>query len=58
MAEYFAGGHLHCGSKMDGISLGTLANYIGLVPELDQLHDHLISIESRIKEAVNILKGD
>ena len=42
----------------DRISLGTLANYIGLVPELDQLHDHLISIESRIKEAVNILKGD
>ena len=42
----------------DCISLGTLANYIGLVPELDQMHDHLISIESRIKEAVNILKGD
>lgn len=40
------------------ISLGTLANYIGLVPELDQMHDHLIFIESRIKEAVNILKGD
>lgn len=40
------------------ISLGTLANYIGFVSELDQLHDHLISIESRIKEAVNILKGD
>lgn len=42
----------------DCISLDTLANYIVLVPELDQLHDHLISIESRIKEAVNILKGD
>lgn len=58
MAEYFAGGHLHCGSKMDCISLDTLANCIVLVPELDQLHDHLISIENRIKEAVNILKGD
>lgn len=42
----------------DCISLDTFANYIVLVPELDQLHYHLISIESRIKEAVNILKGD
>lgn len=37
-------------------SLDTLVGYIELVPELDQLRTHLISIKSRILEAVDILK--
>jgi hypothetical protein len=39
-------------------SLDTLAGYIGLVPEMEQLRDHLISIKGRILEAVDILKGE
>lgn len=37
-------------------SLDTLAGYLELAPELDQLRTHLISIKSRILEAVDILK--
>lgn len=37
-------------------SLDTLVGYIELAPELDQLRTHLISIKSRILEAVDILK--
>lgn len=37
-------------------SLDILAGYIELAPELDQLRTHLISIKSRILEAVDILK--
>lgn len=39
-------------------SLNVLAGYIGLVPEMEQLCAHLISIEGRILEAVDILKGE
>lgn len=39
-------------------SLDTLAGYIELAPELDQLRTHLISIKSRILEAVDILKEE
>ena len=40
-------------------SLDTFAGYVELVPELEQLHAHLISIKGRILEAVDILKrGD
>ena len=39
-------------------SLDTLAGYIGLVPEMEQLHAHLISIKGRILEAVDILKEE
>lgn len=39
-------------------SLDTLAGYIGLVPEMEQLHTHLISIKDRVREAVDILKGE
>lgn len=38
-------------------SLETLADYISLVPEMEQLHTHLISIKNRVREAVDILKG-
>lgn len=38
-------------------SLDTLASYIELAPELDQLRTHLISIKGRILKAVDILKG-
>ncbi len=38
-------------------SLNTLAGIIGLVPELEQMRVHLIAIEGRILEAVDILKG-
>lgn len=37
-------------------SLDTLVGYIELALELDQLRTHLISIKSRILEAVDILK--
>lgn len=37
-------------------SLDTLAGYIELALELEQLRTHLISIKSRILEAVDILK--
>lgn len=37
-------------------SLDTLAGYLELAPELDQLRTHLISIKSRILKAVDILK--
>ena len=37
-------------------SLDTLAGYIEIVPELEQLRTHLISIKGRILEAVDILK--
>jgi hypothetical protein len=37
-------------------SLDILASYIELAPELEQLRTHLISIKSRILEAVDILK--
>lgn len=37
-------------------SLDTLAGYIKLAPELEQLRTHLISIKGRILEAVDILK--
>lgn len=37
-------------------SLDTLAGYIELAPELEQLRTHLISIRGRILEAVDILK--
>ena len=40
----------------DCISLDALAGYIEIAPELDQLRTHLISIKSRILEAVDILK--
>lgn len=39
-------------------SLDSLANYISLIPEMEQLHAHLISIKNRILEAVDILKGE
>lgn len=39
-------------------SLDILANYIGRVPEMEQLHTHLISIKSHILEAVDVLKGE
>lgn len=39
-------------------SLDTLASYISLVPEMEQLHTHLISIKNRVREAVDILKGE
>ena len=39
-------------------SLDTLAGYVGLIPEMEQLHAHLISIKGRILEAVDILKGE
>lgn len=39
-------------------SIGTLADYINFVPELEQMYTHLISIKSHILEAVDILKGE
>lgn len=39
-------------------SLDMLSSYIELAPELDQLRTHLISIKSRILEAVDILKEE
>ena len=39
-------------------SLETLAGYISLAPEMEQLYTHLISIKNRVREAVDILKGE
>lgn len=39
-------------------SLNTLTGILGLVPELEQMCVHLIAIEGRILEAVDILKGE
>lgn len=37
-------------------SLNALAGIVGLVPEMEQMRVHLIAIEGRILEAVDILK--
>ena len=38
--------------------LDILAGYINLIPEMEQLYTHLISMRSHILEAVDILKGE
>ena len=39
-------------------SLDTLDGDIGLIPEMEQFHAHLIYINGRILEAVDVLEGE
>lgn len=38
--------------------LDALSGYISFIPEMEQLHKHLIAIKDHILEAVDILKGE
>lgn len=38
--------------------LDALCGYISLIPEMEQLHKHLMGIKDHVLEAVDILKGE